>query len=232
MNAIELSGKSSADAAQAGALPAPRLFQARDGNLDLQTLHPGDPVVVTVLALGAKKGDELAVLFGGRKTPYTIQSPGMMVYDILIGQEELPPAGEEYSVQWSWGERNSPEVTIFLAAASLPPARPSAYHGSVQGLFMPGLLDAWLVTSPYQLRQDAPVVQTLEGPRPAQAVSLPLGRQSGPGPATTIGTVSFDPDKQGWAIEMNADVDLLRNDLLSISVPEGAAQYCNFAFAI
>lgn len=214
-------------------LPPVRLFQAPDQVLDLQTLDPDDAVAISVLAPMVQTGDQIVVQFGSvQSEPYTVTNPALLIFDVLLQRDKLPPLGADYAVTYSInGGASAPPVTVRLTDTSLGIFAPRRHQRSLYGYYEPGVLATWLVPTPYQLAKGPVLVRTGVGKEPSAALTLPIVKEGNP--STQIGSIVYDPHAASpWQASIFQNTDLHSGDRLSVQLPSEGAQFLNVAFSL
>jgi len=220
------------------ALPAPRLFQAPDGILDLQTLNPpdpyvvndqGDPVVVSVLVPYGGSG-KVVVWFGEVSNTVEISDSKLVIQDVCFARDQLPALGQLYDVYYEYGGSRSQRVEVTLIDSGSEGMASPRHACSLYGTYAAGLVDAWVVPGSRNLTKADPVIRQISGGTPRDGASVTILWKSGVGFFNKIGDITFR--KNGWNINFESEVvSLRRSDVLAFMVLEGNI-FLNFSIDI
>jgi hypothetical protein len=220
------------------ALPAPRLFQAPDGILDMQNLNPpdpqvendqGDPVVVSVLVPYGGSG-KIIVWFGGVSKSVDISDPKWVVQDVCFERGHLPAIGQQYNVYYEYGGSRSRNVNVKLIDSGIERIALPRHACSFFGTYAAGLVDAWVVPDSRDLKKSDPVIRQISGGCPSDGASVTILWKSGTGIFNQVGEIAF---RQGaWEINFASEVlPLRRSDVFVFLVCEGNT-FLNFSINI
>lgn len=208
-------------------LVPPEVFQAPANVLDLTTLNPGDPVVVSVFLRDASDGEPFTVFFGDKSKPAHVVKSGRYIHDVMLEiEQDLPPVGQPYDVYYSFRGVSSPSISVTLVDSSSDSYARRLHQFGFFGSYAAGLMDSWLVPAMYQLGADTPSVWPVGDRRPTnERLDLQITRRSGGLVCKPIGTISYTADTESWRVCLLEEVELQRGDLLGIEMPDGAPDF-------
>jgi hypothetical protein len=218
--------------------PSPVLFQAPDQMLDLVTLQPDDPVVVSIFPCAdVQPNEQYIASFGEVQKPYTVVDPNSAVFDVLFEQCELPPIGQAYEVSYVFRGLRSKDATIQLTDSSSDFVIPRLHLCNLYGTYAAGLLDTWVASASYRLSQEVADVRPVDDRLPgADSPVIAIGRRAaGTGDPEMLGNIAYSAGHGVWTISIDKAATIAKGDLLYLEMPEpqpGETTWLGFAACV